>query len=586
MDKKDKCIKLEVIPQYGGSCWFNAILMIALYSQLTRKVLIKASKYWNKDESFHQILKSILLKYYREPEKVQEFFSKVKPEYILFKLAKISGDYALMNALREGVKKNIANIGSYENYIANFFKFLKINCLEITYINNEYFFNLYDEIQYVYDKQLNYYDITLKNPNENIHTAEKRFFKETSEILKKVPDIIFVMHEKINQIAIDFKRNKDIKNLKSYSSQVYNCKIQGVDTFDNYIYVNGHKYKLDATTLTNYNNAGHAIAGITCNNERYVYNGWQKKTKDPAFRNYDISFDVKDGPCALMKYDWDLKKDKSFCLNSKTCKLDFVENPDDLCFSFGIDNKEGRRYLVYVRVKEYEKMKTTEEEAKLSIPENLKISGVSDIIKDIHDIKNLTNEELIEQLGKLGIALVPDFPYDKQTLQGLLYDALAEYYDISPEIIQEFRKKRTTPVKRELKKIKKYHYSGKEEEEEDEEDLDKKPMKKLEKARKEEEYDLKEKINLQRQLEKQLKTITKDDLIKKILSKYPYITGITSKNKLELLEILIYGESLEKDMKNKNRIPKYKSKDELIAILIKKLPKLTKTKMEELISII
>ena len=40
----DNCLNLSVIPQFRGTCWFNAILMIALYSQNVRKILIKLSK--------------------------------------------------------------------------------------------------------------------------------------------------------------------------------------------------------------------------------------------------------------------------------------------------------------------------------------------------------------------------------------------------------------------------------------------------------------------------------------------------------------------------------------------------------------
>ena len=46
------CLNLSVIPQFGGTCWFNAILMIALYSQLTRKIVIKSSKTWDKTNKF------------------------------------------------------------------------------------------------------------------------------------------------------------------------------------------------------------------------------------------------------------------------------------------------------------------------------------------------------------------------------------------------------------------------------------------------------------------------------------------------------------------------------------------------------
>ena len=35
------CSKLAVIPLYAGTCWFNAILIVSLYSQYTRKAVIK-----------------------------------------------------------------------------------------------------------------------------------------------------------------------------------------------------------------------------------------------------------------------------------------------------------------------------------------------------------------------------------------------------------------------------------------------------------------------------------------------------------------------------------------------------------------
>jgi hypothetical protein len=53
-------------------------------------------------------------------------------------------------------------------------------------------------------------------------------------------------------------------------------------------------------------------------------------------------------PCELMKFDWNVKRDLPFCLNSKRCKLDFVYDlapPPSLCFSF----HKGNRLLVYIK---------------------------------------------------------------------------------------------------------------------------------------------------------------------------------------------------------------------------------------------
>ena len=46
------CDKITTIPQFGGTCWFNAILMAAIYSEQSRKVLLKLSENWKKKISF------------------------------------------------------------------------------------------------------------------------------------------------------------------------------------------------------------------------------------------------------------------------------------------------------------------------------------------------------------------------------------------------------------------------------------------------------------------------------------------------------------------------------------------------------
>ena len=50
-------------------------------------------------------------------------------------------------------------------------------------------------------------------------------------------------------------------------------------------------------------------------------------------------------PCELMKFSWDVKKNKEFCLNPKKCILDIM-NVNDLCFSF---NKGDSREVIYVK---------------------------------------------------------------------------------------------------------------------------------------------------------------------------------------------------------------------------------------------
>jgi hypothetical protein len=68
-----KCDELNVIPQFTGSCWFNAILMATLYSQNARKVLLNTSKTWDKKDKLFKIFKLILKKNYKN-KSINDFF--------------------------------------------------------------------------------------------------------------------------------------------------------------------------------------------------------------------------------------------------------------------------------------------------------------------------------------------------------------------------------------------------------------------------------------------------------------------------------------------------------------------------------
>jgi hypothetical protein len=49
-----------------------------------------------------------------------------------------------------------------------------------------------------------------------------------------------------------------------------------------------------------------------------------------------------------MKYDWNIKNDGDFCLNTAKCIPDVLQHPlknTDLCFNFS----KGARLLIYVR---------------------------------------------------------------------------------------------------------------------------------------------------------------------------------------------------------------------------------------------
>ena len=78
------CTKVITIPQYTGTCWFNAILMALLYSEGMRTLLLKASKNTSPTKS-KQTLRYILENLYTQNENIDhvKYFDKIRPETIL-----------------------------------------------------------------------------------------------------------------------------------------------------------------------------------------------------------------------------------------------------------------------------------------------------------------------------------------------------------------------------------------------------------------------------------------------------------------------------------------------------------------------
>ena len=152
----DFCSDISVIPQFEGTCWFNAILMSCFYSQEMRKLMIKQSKNWDKRNNFFKFLKTILKNSYDVREKKNlKLFHKIVPELLLYKMLNM---YDIK--LKENILKN-KRFGWHTQYISLFLKYLGINVLDITYdtlemhdeSKKDFFINTFDVLNDIY---LNY----------------------------------------------------------------------------------------------------------------------------------------------------------------------------------------------------------------------------------------------------------------------------------------------------------------------------------------------------------------------------------------------------------------------------------------------
>ena len=355
---QDPCKKLLLWAQYGPTCWFNTVLTVFFHSQYSRDMILKLSKDW-KDKSTMQKLAEHIVKYkYVQSDSFERdrlFYYKVRPENIL--------DY-LHTKHPEYVKKDASKSRGIPNRILNkMYEILNIKCLsfEICNISNDstnLYYNIYNHYHYVFDN--------------------------FEPIVQYYSDLIIKLS--INPEVILIKTGNSINNYYFYKSfKHYNLEdkidpknISELKSLKDTIEYNGKKYILDSIILTNHNRSevGHGIAGITCNNKRYVYNGWTSTTNDHALKKTDSAFRktniqeysntnvpdlqktdsafrktniqeyykkvAKRIPCDLIKFDWYVHK-YDFCI--KDCNLPEYNDDKKLCFNFD----KGIRTYIYIR---------------------------------------------------------------------------------------------------------------------------------------------------------------------------------------------------------------------------------------------
>ncbi len=427
----DFCSDISVIPQFEGTCWFNAILMSCFYSQEMRKLMIKQSKTWDKRNNFFKFLKTILKNSYDVREKKNlKLFHKIQPELLLYKMLNM---YDIK--LKENILKK-KKFGWHTEYISLFLKYLGINVLDITYdtleiydkSKKDFFINTFDVLNNIY---LNY---EKKSYNYREH------FKNTNESIKNIPDVLLFKKNPNKNIIEYLTKYTDLRDSIIYSTFFRDVYFEKEDVdfsqflnFSKIINFNGHQYILDSILLSNYNinelDKGHAIAGITCNNNRYVYNGWNSKTNDPSYKN-----DGNINPCSLMKFDWLLEKEKEFCLNAKDCKLD-DKDEKDLCFSFDTDHK----IFIYIRITD-EKTSSIKSSSFKDFSDSGKIELKEDI-KIFYDIDKLTEEEIFKKSRLMNAMYNKRIPLNinKKLLLYAIYDKLEiEHSSIYTDIQEEY----------------------------------------------------------------------------------------------------------------------------------------------------
>lgn len=316
--KNNKCLDRVTIAQEGPTCWFNALMTVLLYSDGMRDLILKNMPKWSKSAAHTQIARIITDYFNHENPKDQgETYEKaqsvLKPHTLLENLHKEApSQFEFDPNLHQGY--------SPKYYLHKLLKYLHVEDYIhlVTHANTNMLYygdyNLLDKIKFRYGR-----------PNKYFKDIDKN---KVLDELSRTPKVLFVTKDKRTAFPSHYATNQHL-NLSSM------------------ITYNNQKYKLDSLMLSNFNQLeckmGHEIAGITCNGDRYLYNGWFGRTKDRGNTDKILA----KVPCSFMKHDWLDTSKGDFCLDPRRCFIKYDTEPKkQLCFSYS----KGERTYIFVRV--------------------------------------------------------------------------------------------------------------------------------------------------------------------------------------------------------------------------------------------
>ena len=328
------CLQILTPKQVGPICWFMAAFVAMFYSQRSRKILLDKSDSWDMKDELFKLLNDILHKKYKAVGSKFENYMNYS-------------DDTFTNVLSLLYKKDPnkfpydpTRVSSGLNpiyYMAKLYKLLNVDykiffyCIKDDIVSYSYL--NYDWITYTINDEDR--EIKIGMDYEKIDIEKKTEYVEDNI---SPPILIITIDPDNSGLSGDYFKIEDV----AVKTQLKSMKEE--------ITYNGVIYKLDSIILTNYNepvkSSGHAIAGITCKKNKYIYNGWLRTQLDPS-TNKVITRKI---PCELMRYDWDVNKNH-FCLDTRTCKPISLDGENDerekseVCFNF----KRGLRFLIYVR---------------------------------------------------------------------------------------------------------------------------------------------------------------------------------------------------------------------------------------------
>lgn len=307
--KKD-CRSINPLPQFSGTCWFNAILMCLYHSMCGRFVFMQRAL----DVSPDVVRQELMRMFQYQQIDVDGRPSRVfKPEHLIRQLRRVDRN---MFDIREDGRKAAATANATSVYTRGADVTLALrNYLEYTYRRN---FAILQCRSRSVDGPFSLVNHPFPFNDHCRHPLTGAAVRPTQywcrHIRTERPECLCIVRDANDRRIVS-------RSLGTFDPSSPTCIVDGVE------------YVQDSCIIHNHNllelKRAHVVAGVTCKLDRYIYNGWAAQSTDPALAGRRMANHI---PCPLYPMDW-IKSGEDFCISTRECRYPNVIGPNDMCFN-------------------------------------------------------------------------------------------------------------------------------------------------------------------------------------------------------------------------------------------------------------
>ena len=302
-----------------GICWFLAVIVIMFYSQRSRRVIMEASRTWNRQNKVIKLFRDLLYDRYltvgSDPYKDEEHETFNENTFV-----KILQELYDMDSSKFPSNPKDDKGYSVPPYLYKLYTLLGVDYKAFDYdsISHDiYYSSSNKEFDSIYTSISNTIPHTpdlpyLLHPNVGVYKDDGR--PPSILIISRLPLLTPFVNNKI----VDDDAKRELTSMKQK------------------ITYNGFEYNLDSVFLINMDRVGyeHAIVGMTCKQNKFIFNGH-------LLNNNKF-------PCILIPHNWNIRNDRYFYLSSKDCELHDDPQPDSLSIRYNF-SQGYQRGFIYVR---------------------------------------------------------------------------------------------------------------------------------------------------------------------------------------------------------------------------------------------